>query len=397
MMRRVLLQLWAVTTISVTSMPQRAGAAAVAIMGIGGVAMVLVSVLSIVHGFQSTLARAGDPNRAIVLRSGSQDEISSALPRDAVRIIQEAPGVERGASGALAAAELVEMVTLPRASTSTAANVTIRGLEPGGFGMRGDVRIVEGRQFVPGRREIIVGRAAQGQFAGLDVGRTVAWDTDAWLVTGVFDTGGTIAESEIWCDVSVLQSAFRKEGMVSAARVRLISPDAFVVFRDWVVRNPRLNVAILRESDYYVQQSTATTQLISTVGVGIVGLMALGAVFCALNTMYSAVSARVREMATLRALGFGGGAVALAVLFESALLALIGGSIGALTAWGLFDGYQTSTLNWQSFSQVVFAFSVTPRLVGAGLLSSISIGVLGGILPAIRAARLPIAPGLREL
>jgi putative ABC transport system permease protein len=396
MMRRVLLQLWAVTTVSVTSMPQRAGAAAVAIIGIGGVAMVLVSVLSIVHGFQSTLARAGDPSRAIVLRSGSQDEISSALSRDAVRIIQEAPGVEQGASGALAAAELVEMVTLPRASTSTAANVTIRGLEPGGFGVR-DVRIVEGRQFVPGRREIIVGRAAQGQFAGLDVGRKVAWDTDAWLVTGVFDTGATLAESEIWCDVSVLQSAFRKEGMVSAVRVRLISPDAFVVFRDWVVRNPRLNVAILRESDYYVQQSTATTQLISTVGVGIVGLMALGAVFCALNTMYSAVSARVREMATLRALGFGGGAVALSVLFESALLALIGGSIGALTAWGLFDGYQTSTLNWQSFSQVVFAFSVTPRLVGAGLLWSISIGVLGGILPAIRAARLPIAPGLREL
>src|SRR5262249_38634969 len=334
---------------------------------------------------------------AIVLRSGSQDEISSGLPREAARIIQEAPGVQRGEGGAHASAELVEMVTLPRVSTSTAANVTIRGLEPSGFAVRGDVRMVEGRLFASGRRELIVGRAAQRQFAGLEVGRTVAWDTDAWLVTGAFSAGGTIAESEIWCDARVLQSALRKEGLVSAVRVRLVSPDAFVAFRDSLTRDPRLSVAILREPDYYIQQSTATTQLISTVGLGIVVLMAVGAAFCAVNTMYTAVAAPAREIATLRALGFGSGAVVLSVLVESALLALIGGSIGALAAWALFDGYQTSTLNWQSFSQVVFAFSVTPSLVGTGLLWSVMIGVLGGILPAIRAARLPVASALREL
>ncbi len=390
-------QAWAVTVVSVTSMPRRAAASVVAVLGMAGVVVVLVSVLSIVYGFRSTVMRAGDPGSAIVLRSGADDEISSGLPRDAVRIIQDAPGIARGDDGAVASAELVEMVTLPRLSTSTDANVTIRGVEAAGFAVRPGLRLVEGRRFTPGRREIIVGRAAQRQFAGLEVGRTVTWDTDQWLVTGAFDAGGTIAESEIWCDVTVLQSVFRKEGFVSAVRLRLDSPGALVSVSDSLARDPRLNIAVVRESDYYAQQTTATTQLISTVGLGIVALMAVGALFCAVNTMHTAVAARAREIATLRALGFGGGAVVLSVLAEAIVLALTGGVIGAAAAWWLFDGYTTSTLNWQSFSQVVFAFAVTPRQLASGLLTAVAIGVVGGIWPAIRAARLPIAPALREL
>ncbi|MGH8186398.1 MAG: ABC transporter permease [Steroidobacteraceae bacterium] len=356
-----------------------------------------MSVLSIVHGFQSTLGRAADPDGAMVLRSGSRDEISSGLSRDTVRIVKEAPGIRRGVDGPHASAELVEMITLPRASTTTAANVAVRGLEPIGFALRGDIRIIEGRRFALARRELIVGRSAQRQFAGLEIGRTVMWGTDPWVVTGVFDARGSIAESEIWCDVGVLQAAFRKEGIVGALHVRLTSPGAFAEFRDALTSDPRLSVAVLRERDYYAQQSIATSQLVSTVGLGIVGLMAMGAVFCTVNTMYTAVAGRTREIATLRALGFGSTAVVFSVLVESALLAFVGGTVGGLAAWGLLDGYQTSTLNWNSFSQVVFAFAVTPKLVATGVLSAVVIGLVGGILPAMRATRVPVASALREL
>jgi putative ABC transport system permease protein len=275
--------------------------------------------------------------------------------------------------------------------------VPLRGVEPAAFKVHTGIKIVEGRNFEPGRNEIIVGRAATRQFVGLDLGSSVKWGENVWQVVGVFEAGGSAAESEIWCDAKVLQPAYRRGNSYQSVYARLATPDSFDTLKDALTTDPQLNVMVMREPEYYERQSTVMQTIIRTVGFTIAILMGLGAIFAAVNTMYNAVASRSREIATLRALGFGGIPVVLSVLTEAVVLSVIGGIIGGLLAWAAFDGYQTSTMNFQSFSQVAFAFAVTPSLLIRGLMYSVVMGILGGMFPAIRAARLPIVSALRQL
>jgi putative ABC transport system permease protein len=340
---------------------------------------------------------SGSPDAAVVLRAGADSEMVSGFGRDQTRVIADAPGVARNADGPLASAELFVIINLPKRSTGTDANVPMRGVEPAAFAVRDDFTILEGRRFEWGRNEIIVGRGAAREFAGLEVGSKIKVGRYEWPVVGIFSAGGSVSESELWTDAKVLQDAYQRGDSFQSVLVRLNSPGAFPEFKDSLTTDPRLSVQVLRQSDYYAEQSEMITRLITTLGFLIALLMAVGAVFAALNTMYSAVAARTREIATLRALGFGSTAVIAALLLESLLLALVGGGIGGGLAYLAFNNFHTSTINWQSFSQVTFAFRVTPQLLVQGIVWSVLIGLVGGFFPAIRAARLPIASALREL
>jgi putative ABC transport system permease protein len=394
---QALSQILAITLVNIRSIPQRLSSSAVAIIGIAGVVVVFVSVLSIAQGFRAAMTTAGDPRTAIVLRAGTDSEMSSGLSREQTQIIKDAPGLTRGADGPVASAELFVIVNHPKRSTGTDANVPLRGVEAGAFAVRPRLTMVEGRRFEAGRNEIVVGRAAAGQFAGLEVGKQVRWGENAWTVVGIFEADGAISESEIWCDARVLQGAYRRGDSFQSVYVQLEREDSLEAFKRTLAADPRLNVMVERETDYLAAQSTVLQTIIRTVGFVIAGLMGIGAVFGAINTMYNAVASRTREIATLRALGFGAVAIVASVMAESAVLALLGGVLGGVLSWVFFDGYRTSTMNFQSFSQVAFAFRVTPVLLAQGLACALVMGLLGGILPAIRAARLPIVNALREL
>lgn len=384
-------QVLAVAGVNLRTIPQRRGASLATVIGVAGVVIVFIAVFSIAEGVRHAMTATAAPDTAVVLRSGSDSEMMSGLQRDTTRIIAEAPGVRS------ASAELYVIVDLPKRSTGTDANVPLRGVQPTAFDVREEVRIVEGRKFEPGRNEIVAGRAAASQFAGLELGNRLRWGENEWTVVGIFEAGGGIAESEVWADVGVLQPAYRRGSTFQSVYAKLDSPEAFTAFKDTLTSDPRLDVKVIREPDYYASQSQVLTGLIRTLGIVITVLMGIGAVFAALNTMYAAVSARTREIATLRALGFRSGPVVISVLAESLLLALLGGAVGAAVAWLAFDGFQTSTLNWSTFSQLSFAFAVTPPLIALGILCSLLMGLIGGLFPAIRAARLPVASALREL
>ena len=379
------------------SLPQRAGASLVAVVGITGVVITFVAVLSIAEGFNAAMAGAGSADTAIVMRGGSNAELNSTLELENTRIIIDAPGVRRGDTGPMASAELFVVVNVPKKETGTDANVPLRGIQPAGFDVRPEVRIVEGRPFTAGTNEIIVGRAASNQFAGLELGETQRWGENSWTVVGIFEADGTISESEIWCDAAVLQPAYRRGSAFQSVMARLDSPDAFQLFKDALTADPRLDVQVERETDYYSSQSSQVRGIITGVGTVIAVLMGVGAVFGAVNTMYNAVATRTREIATLRALGFSGSSVVVSVLVESALLAVVGGVVGGAVAYAAFHGYQTATMNWQTFSQVAFTFTVTPALLVQGAAYALVMGMLGGLFPAIRAARLPIVKALRDL
>ena len=386
-----------VTLLNLRTIRERRGASLAAAFGVAGVVAVFVAVLSIAAGFRAVMTTTGSPDRAIVLRGGSNAEMYSVLSRDEVRIIVGAPGIARGGDGVLASAELFVIVDLPKRSTGTVANVPLRGVQPSAFAVRSEVRIVKGRSFEPGKNEIVVGSGAAGQFAGLDMGSRLRWGENTWTVVGIFEAGGRVADSELWCDVAVLQPAYRRGNSFESVYVRLASADAFAEFKDALTTDPRLNVQVQRESEYFEEQSRLLTGIITQLGTLVAVLMAIGAVFGGLNTMYSAVAARTREIATLRALGFGGGAVVASVIAESLFLALAGGIVGAFASYFAFNGYQTSTINWQSFSQVAFAFAITPELMVKGIVYALLMGLVGGLFPAIRAARIPVARALREL
>jgi len=390
-------QIASITKFGLMSIPQRRGAVAATIFGIAGVVAVLVGVLSIAAGFRQALAVSGSPDGAIVLRSGADSEMVSGFGREETRVIADTPGIARTAQGPLASAELFVIINLPKRSTGTDANVPLRGVEPAALLVRDNVKIVEGRMFDWGKDEVIVGRGAAQEFAGLEVGSKIQVGRYEWPVVGEFAASGGVAESEIWTDAKVLQDAYNRGDSFQSVSVRLNSPAAFQAFKDSLTSNPQLNVQVTRQSEYYVQQSQTMTRLITTLGFLIATLMAVGAVFGALNTMYSAVAARTREIATLRALGFGRSAVVVSLMLESLLLALVGGAIGGGLAYFAFNNFHTSTMNFQSFSQVTFAFKVTPQLLARGVVWAAVIGLIGGLFPAIRAARLPIASALREL
>jgi putative ABC transport system permease protein len=359
--------------------------------------MVMIGVLSMAAGCESTLATTGRDDAALVLRAGAGSELSSGFGLEQTRIIADAPGVRAGKDGALSSAELFVIVDVPKRSTGTPANVPMRGVQPSAFAVRKRFEIAEGRNFEPGRNEVIVGEAAAAEFAGLEVGAVRRWGENEWNVVGHFSTGGTVEDSEIWTDAKVLQPAYRRGNSFQSVRVVLESPEALTGFKDALTTDPRLNVDVIRESDYYAEQSRLMISIIRGLGYAIALLMGVGAVFGALNTMYMAVSARTREIATLRALGFGASPVVVSVLAESLLLAGVGAVIGAGIAYGLFNGYQAATMNFQTFSQVAFAFAVTPELLTQGAVFALVMGMLGGFFPAVRAARQPVATALRQI
>ncbi|MEJ8566335.1 ABC transporter permease [Elongatibacter sediminis] len=390
-------QVVAVAVFNLRNIPRRLGSSLTAVVGIAGVVAVMVGVLSIAEGIMRTMERSAAPNNVIVLRSGATTEMMSGFGGDSVRLINEAPGIARTEQGLLSSPELFVIINLPKKSTGTDANVPLRGVTPTAFAVRDRFSMVEGRRFRPGLNEVIVGVGAADEFAGLDVGSSVTVSREQWPVVGIFEAGGGLAESEIWVDAAVLQQAYRRGNSYQSVVARLDSGSEFQDFKDALTTNPQLNVKPMREADYYIAQSSTLYRVITGIGTAIAIVMGLGAVFGALNTMYTAVSERRQEIATLRALGFSSGPVVCSVLLESLVLALIGGAIGALLAWLAFDGFRAATMNWGSFSQVTFAFDVNFPLLVRGITFATVIGLIGGLFPAIHAARQPIANALRAL
>ncbi len=377
------------------SLPERKGPSIVAIVGIAGVVAVLTGILSIREGFRAVLDLSGRDDVAIVLRGGATAEMSSGLTLEDTRLIADAPGVVLEGGEPVASAELYVIVDVPLVTTGTPANVPLRGVGPYAADLRQDFQIESGRMFTPGTSEAIVGSGASRRFAGLQVGDTLRSGNVAWDIVGTFTDDGSVAESEIWTDAVVLQGAYNRGATFQSARVMLTSAGAVGEFVDALTTDPRLNVRVYTERDYYVEQSSTLVLLVDILGQTIAVFMGLAAVFGALNTMYSAVSGRTREIATLLALGFGALPVVASVLVEALLLGALGGVLGSLIAYVGFNGMQASTINFASFSQVTFAFLVTPGLVLQGVLYALVLGFIGGLLPGVRAARLPIVVGLR--
>jgi putative ABC transport system permease protein len=387
-------QLAAVISMSLQTLPQRIGASSVIVIGIAGVVAVLVSVLAMAAGFRHTLADSGRPDRVIILRGGSDAELNSNLTRTDVATISNAPGLAKDASGkAQLSSELVTVVNVPKIDTGTDANVTLRGVGLKLTEVRPELKIVEGRMFRPAVRELIAGAGAAKQFRGLVVGSVLHLRNADWTVTGVFTSNGDVHESELLADVDTVGSSIERNGYSSAVAL-LTSPAQFTGFKDALTTDPQLKVDVQREPDYYAAQSKQLTQIINVVGKTVAIIMAIGAMFGALNSMYSAVAARGLEIATLRAIGFGSLPVLLSVMIEALLLSLIGGLIGASLAWLFFNGHSVSTLGG-AFAQVVFQLTVTRTLIVTGIVWACIIGLLGGFFPALRAARLPVAEALR--
>ncbi|WP_050027564.1 ABC transporter permease [Verrucomicrobium sp. BvORR034] len=389
-------QVVSVASYNLRTIPERRGAAFTSAIGIAGVVGVLVGVLAIAEGFRLAMTASGAKDIAVVMRTGSDSEMTSGLSRDETRLISDAPGVARDGDTPLTSAELFVIINLPKRSTGLDANVPLRGVEMTAVKVRDDVKIVQGNMFESGKNEIIVGAGAARAFAGLDLDKEIKIGQNVWKIVGIFTAGGGVAESEIWTDAAVLQPAYKREDSFQSVYARLSSAGSFTEFRDALTSNPQLKVKVLRLSDFYAEQSEMLTKFITTIGVFIASMMALGALFGALNTMYSAIASRTREIATLRAMGFSSGPVVISVIVESLAVSLIGGAIGAGIAYLAFNGYEASTLNWATFSQVTFKFAVTKGLLIQAIIWASVIGIIGGLFPAVRAARLPIASALRE-
>lgn len=369
----------------------------VAILGIAGTVGVFVAMLSLARGFKSTLVASGSPTNALVMRAGAASEMMGGITLDSVKVLQDAPGIARDNSGPLVTQEVVGVVPFPLVSTGTDANVQIRGVSPNVLRIRTFAKIVQGRMFVPGLTELVVGKNASRTYAGLTLGNTVNLAGGRWEVVGVFDAGGSAFDSEVWCDGRILAQVLKRpENIFQSATVRLASADSFQRFKDAVTSDPRMNVDVIREIDYYAKQSTTMTRLITVLGGLVAAIMAIGAIFGALNTMYSAVAERGREIATMRAVGFSAWNVVLSFLFEALLISFIAGLVGCLAVLPL-NGLTTNTMNFQTFSNVAFAFRITLGLLVLGVLFGLIMGVLGGMIPALRAAFRPVAAALREL
>jgi len=389
-------QIGAVTSMSLRSLPLRLGTSSVIVIGIAGVVAVVVSVLAMATGFQHTVATTGREDRAIVLRGGSDSELASSISRENVLTILDAPGVRRNADGKpIASPEAVVIVDLPRKSNDSGANVTIRGVGSQAFVLRPEIKLVEGRMFRSGLRELIVGRGAQQQFKGLSVGEHIALRGSDWTIVGTFESGGDSHESELMADGETVLSAYRRN-LYQSVIAQLESKDSLGAFKKALTSDPQLSVDVMSERQYYAQQSEQMSKVLSFVAYVVGGIMAIGALFGALNTMYSAVSTRSQEIATLRAIGFGSSPVVISVMLEALLLALIGAAIGSALAWLFFNGNAVSTLGG-NFTQVVFRLTVTPALIALGVAWACCIGLIGGLFPAIRAARLPVATALRAV
>ncbi|HET7083857.1 MAG TPA: ABC transporter permease [Rhizomicrobium sp.] len=389
-------QIIAVTVMNLRTLPTRVWSSLVIIVGVGGVVGVLVSVLAMATGLVASMNHAGRMDRVIILRGGSDTETSSLLSRSATVTILGTPGVRRDRAGKLiGSAESVSVLARPMRNSGTDANVTLRGVGAQGLALRPEIQLVAGRWFKPGLHELVVGRAAQKQFSGLEIGDRVSLSGEQWPVVGVFSSAGDTHESEVLTDADTVISALRRT-MFQSVTVLLDSPDAFADFKRALTTNPQLSVEANREPEYFAKTSRNLTTIMHFIAYVVGSIMAVGAIFGALNTMYSAVSARSVEIATLRAIGFGGFPVVVSVLVEASLLSLLGGILGATLAWVFFDGNGVSALG-AGFTQLVFHLTVTPALMVQGIVWAVLIGLFGGLLPALRAARLPIVDALQSV
>jgi len=382
---------------NIESVRARWTSAIVAVLGIAGTVAVFVAMLAMARGFEATLVTAGSPENAIVRRAGATSEMDSIVPLSQLRPIEDAPGVARAGSVPLVSAEVVVVGALPLKATGTDANVQIRGVSPRALDVRRHVRVVEGRFFKAGLPEIVVGQNAVRTYAGLDFGSRIPFGGLTWEVVGVLDSGGSAFDSEVWADADVLNQAYqRPPGIFQSATARLVSKEALAEFKRTLESDPRLTVQAESEVEYYAKVSRMITNLILGLGTLVALVMGVGAVFGALNTMYSAVAERSREVATLRAVGFGVGAVVLSFVAEALLISFLGGLLGCVAVLPI-NGLTTGTMNWQTFSHLAFAFRVTPALLAWGVAFALAMGLVGGVPPAIRAARLPVAAALRDL
>ena len=391
----MLRQALAITALSIRSLPSRWAPSLVIVVGLAGVVAVFTALLAMSTGFESTLQATGRTDSALLRRGGTAAELNSAFDRASTDLIKQEPGIATAADGQpLASAELMVIAELVRKDdVSNGANITLRGVEPAGLVLRPQLQIIAGRNFTPGLRELIVGQGVLKQFQGAAIGDRVRMRGSEWTVVGTFASGDA-HDSEMWTDINVARSTFGRIGSSSVLGA-LDGPDGLARLKSAVAAEPRLSLDVLREQDYFSGQTKQFRQTIGLLAGVVTIIMALGAVFAALNSMYAAVAARGKEIATLRALGFGGLPVVVSVMTEALLLALVGGVLGALIAYALFNGLSVSTLG-QNFTQVVFDFKVTPQLVARGLIIAIIIGMIGGFMPALRAARLPVTTSLRE-
>src|SRR5882757_871100 len=393
-MRSLLLQITAVTAMNLKSLPKRFWLSLSTVIAVALVVVVLLAFLAMRNGFQHTLDSAGAKDVAVILRGGSQSEVASVIARDQVRLIEEAPGIAKGSDGKpLVSAELYLVVDGIKHSSQTKANLPLRGIGQEGAAVRKGITITAGRMFAPGSNEIVVGKALLKEFDGLELGQTVTFGTGRWTVVGIFEAEGSVFESEIWADLPVVQSLFNRPNFVQTVRARLESPASLEALRSYNDNDARLKLDVKSEAAYFADQAGQTTDVIQKLGWPLAIAMAFGALAGALNTMYSSVAARAVEIATLRAIGFGGFPAFVGTMIESLVLAAIGGLIGAAATYLVFDGLTASTLGG-SFTQVVFAFKLSPALIWQGVLLALAVGLIGGLFPAIRAARMPIVAGL---
>lgn len=390
----MLSQILAVTGVNLKSIPQRWGPSLVIVIGLAGVVAVFTALLAMAEGFSSTLAATGSKDVALVMRGGSTAELNSGLSRDEATLIKLGPGIRKDAEGRpLASGEVLVIAELfKKGETRNGSNITVRGVEPAGFALRPKLRLVEGRMFKPGLRELVVGRGVVKQFDGVGVGKSIRMRGSEWTVVGVFESGDA-HESELWTDAEIAQSSFGRAGY-SSVLAGLDSEKSLKTLQASLKADPRVNVDLVSQQAYFSSQTEQFRMTIGALAGVVTVIMALGAIFAALNTMYAAVATRAKEIATLRALGFGGMSVLVSVMFEALVLSLFGGLIGALIAYVLFNNLSVSTLG-ANFTQVVFAFKVTPALVGMGLTIAVCVGFVGGLLPSIRAARMPVTTALR--
>jgi putative ABC transport system permease protein len=384
------------TAVGVSTLRQRLGSSSVIVIGIAGVVGVLVALLAMGAGLQATMQSGGRDDTAIVLRGGSSTESSSVLVRNDVDAIEQAPGIARDADGKpMASAELVVAASVRQKGSDEVGNAQLRGIDPEAWALRPDLKIVKGRKFKPGLRELDVGEGAQRQFADMHVGGRIKLGNETWTVVGVFASSGAY-DSELWADRNTVSSVYRRGSSAESVLVRLTAPKAFDAFHAALASDPKLKVDAQTTAKYFASQSAGLTKVIHAVGITVGMIMGLGAVFGALNCMFAAVASRAREIATLRAIGFRGGPVVVSVMLETMLLAVLGGVLGALIVWLAFNGYTASTLAGGGLNQVVFQFKVAPELLWTGLKWALAIGFVGGLFPAVRAARLPVSTALRE-
>ncbi|HYL62181.1 MAG TPA: ABC transporter permease [Candidatus Methylomirabilis sp.] len=371
--------------------------AIVAVLGIAGTVGVFIAMLALAKGFHATLVASGSPDNALIMRAGATTEMIGSITLDQVRVVQDAPGVARDGNNPLITPEVVVIAPFPLKTTGTDANVQVRGVSPNVLKVRANVHVIQGRFLQSGLTELVIGKNVSSTYAGLNLGDDVKFGGGNWKVVGVFDAGGSAFDSEIWCDSRVLSEVYKRPDYIfQSVTARLTSPSAFGSLKDSLTTDPRMTVQVDRELDYYEKQSRGLTTLIQRLGGMVAFVMGIGAIFGALNTMYSAVAERSREIATMRAIGFGAGSIVVSFIFEALLIAFIGGLIGCLVVLPL-NGFTTGAMNFQTFSHLAFAFQITPPLLATGIVFALFMGLIGGVPPAIRAARRPVAQALRAL